>query len=104
MIGVDGMTEHSVADRLLEWTDKERGDHVFTLHAEMEGMKLAPVLERLLEGWKRQGYRLSAMRDLVEATDLAKLPLHSVETGSVPGRSGTLALQGPAFLAEESSP
>ena len=30
-------------------------------------MKLAPAFERLLEGWKAQGYELVAMRDLVAA-------------------------------------
>jgi hypothetical protein len=43
------------------------------------------------------------MRSLVEATDPGTIPLHSVVDGPVAGRSGSLALQGPAFLAEESS-
>lgn len=102
MIGLDGVTESSVADKLLERTVQRR-DHVFTLHAELEGMKLAPGFERLLDGWKKQGYRLCAMRELVETADLAKLPMHSVAEGTLPGRSGTLATQGPAFLAEESA-
>ena len=54
MIGLDGVTEANAAEALLERT-KEPADHVFTLHAELEGMKLAPVLDRLLEGWKSQG-------------------------------------------------
>ena len=91
-----------MAEKLLERTLLRR-DHVFTLHAELEGMKLAPVFERLLEGWKKQGYHLCAMRDLVDATDVTKLPMHSAVDGSLPGRSGTLAVQGPAFLAEEAA-
>lgn len=104
LIGIDGTTEANVADRLLEKTAAERRDQVFTLHAELEGMKLSPVLERLLEGWKAQGYELVALRDLVASTEVASLPLHRVVDAPVPGRSGTLACQGPAFLAEESSP
>jgi len=104
LIGIDATTEANVAGRLLEKTAAERRDQVFTLHAELEGMKLSPVLERLLEGWKAQGYELVALRDLVASTDAASLPLHRVEDAPVPGRSGTLACQGPAFLAEESSP
>jgi peptidoglycan/xylan/chitin deacetylase (PgdA/CDA1 family) len=103
LIGLDGVTEANVADVLLQRTAADRRDHVFTLHAELEGMKLAPVLERLLDGWKTQGYRLSALGELVDITDIAKLPLHSVAEAPVGGRSGTLATQGPAFLAEESA-
>jgi undecaprenyl phosphate-alpha-L-ara4FN deformylase len=101
MIGLDGVTEENVAARLLERTAIDRRDHVFTLHAELEGMKLAGTFERLLEGWKAQGYRVAAMRELVEATEVAKLPMHSVIDSGVAGRSGTLATQGPAFLAGE---
>lgn len=103
LIGLDGVTEANVGERLLEKTAPDGRDHVFTLHAELEGMKLAPAFERLLEGWKAQGYELVAMRDVVAATQVSALPLHSVIDAPVPGRSGTLACQGPAFLAEEAS-
>ena len=83
---------------------REPRDHVFTLHAELEGMKLAPVFEKLLEGWKAQGYELCAMREMVNGVEPAKLPLHSVVDAPRQGRSGTLASQGPAFLPEESFP
>ncbi len=103
LIGLDGVTAGNVADALLDRT-ADRRDHVFTLHAELEGMKLANVFEKLVEGWKAQGYELTAMRELVGAADVAKLPLHTVVDAALPGRSGTLASQGPAFLAEESFP
>ena len=103
MIGVNGVDESNVAERLLAITRRDRGDHVYTLHAELEGMKLAPIFEKLLEGWAAQGYELVAMRDIVERTEVAKLPLCNVVEGSIPGRSGTLAMQGPLFLATESS-
>jgi peptidoglycan/xylan/chitin deacetylase (PgdA/CDA1 family) len=96
MIGLDGVTEASVADRLLE---RGASDHVDTLHAELEGMKLLPAFEKLLEGWRAQGYELVAMRDLVAATRPESLPLHSVVDAPLAGRAGTLATQGPAFLA-----
>jgi undecaprenyl phosphate-alpha-L-ara4FN deformylase len=99
MIGLEGVTEGNVAEALLARTDADRRDHVYTLHAELEGMKLAPAFERLLEGWKAQGYELVAMDKLVADTHIPGLPMHSVVDGGVPGRSGTLALQGPAFLA-----
>ncbi len=103
LIGLDGVTEANVADALLERT-REARDHVFTLHAELEGMKLAPAFERLLEGWKSQGYELVALRELRAGLDPASLPLHTVLDGEIPGRSGTLAVQGPAFLPSPSTP
>lgn len=104
MIGLDGVTAGNVAERLLERTAADPRDHVFTLHAELEGRRLAPAFERLLEGWKSQGYELCAMRNLVEARGQASLPLHQVVEAVVPGRAGTLAAQGPAFLPAESAP
>lgn len=102
LIGLDGVTESTVAESLLARTADGR-DHVYTLHAELEGMKLAPIFEKLLAGWKSQGYELVAMRELVAATPHASLHLHTVEDAPVPGRSGTLSSQGPAFLAGESA-
>jgi len=103
LVGLDGVTESNVADALLARTVEPR-DHVFTLHAELEGMKLAPIFEKLLDGWKAQGYELVAMRELVAAVEPAKLPMHSVVDAPRPGRSGTLASQGPAFLSGELVP
>jgi peptidoglycan/xylan/chitin deacetylase (PgdA/CDA1 family) len=104
MIGVDGVSEATVAERLLERTAADRRAHVYTLHAELEGMKLAPVFERLLSGWKAQGYDLTAMRDQAQDVTADLLPLHTVVDAPLAGRSGTLATQGPEFLAEGSSP
>jgi undecaprenyl phosphate-alpha-L-ara4FN deformylase len=103
LIGLDGATEANVHEKLLARTADDRRDHVFTLHAELEGMKLAAVFGKLLAGWKSQGYECVAMRDLVDGTDHSRLPLHSVVDAPVPGRSGTLATQGPAFLPGESA-
>ena len=102
MIGLDGVTEANVAERLLERTAGAARDEVFTLHAELEGMKLAPAFERLLDGWRSQGYELVGMGQIVAATDPSQLPLHNVVAGPVPGRSGTMALQGSEFLAPHS--
>jgi len=101
LIGLDGITEGSVANALLDRTRQPR-DHVFTLHAELEGMKLAGVLDNLLDGWKSQGYSLVAMRDLVAGTEPTSLPLHNVVEAALHGRSGTLASQGSAYLGGES--
>lgn len=100
MIGVDGVTVDNVAERMLEHTREPLpSGHVYTLHAELEGMKLAPVFERLLEGWRGQGYNLVSLGDYFDALPEKDLPRHEAAVGEVPGRSGTLALQGPEFLA-----
>ena len=103
LIGEDGVTEDNAAQRLLELTAAAAtpgAPQVFTLHAELEGMQLAPVFERLLSGWKVQGWRLASMRTLYEALQPLALPRCEVGPSSVPGRSGTLLCQGPEFLAE----
>ena len=100
LIGVDGITEENVHERLLELTRNPLPHgHVFTLHAEIEGMKLLPILERLLAGWRSQGYTLTSTRDIYSGLNLPQLPRHEVVRGTLPGRSGTLMLQGDEFLA-----
>ena len=104
LIGIDGITEENVAERLLaEMTPPADGSgpaQVFTLHAELEGMRLAPVFEQLLAGWKAQGYTLVSMRGLYETLQALALPRCEVGPGTVAGRSGTVFCQGPEFLAE----
>jgi undecaprenyl phosphate-alpha-L-ara4FN deformylase len=100
MIGVDGITVNNVADHLLGRSrDALPSGHVYTLHAELEGMKLAPVFERLLEGWRELGYKLMSLGDYFDSLPNKNLPRHETLVGEVPGRSGTLAVQGPEFLA-----
>ena len=101
LIGLDGITEDNVHQHLLELTrNPPATGHVFTLHAEMEGMKLAPAFDRLLTGWKAQGYELLSLRSMRDALDPARLPRHELAMGEIPGRSGTLLVQGAEFLAD----
>ncbi len=95
MIGVDGVTEASAPSQLLELTEQRRPGHVFTLHAEIEGMRLKPLLLALLEGWSRQGYRLVALRTLWQGLAPEALPRCVVSNGTRDGRTGLLAVQGP---------
>ena len=99
LIGMNGLTVDNVAGRLLGLTEKPSpAGHVYTLHAELEGNKLAGVFETLLGGWRAQGYSLVSLREYAEGLELSRLPRHVVTDGSVPGRSGTVALQGKDFL------
>jgi undecaprenyl phosphate-alpha-L-ara4FN deformylase len=79
--------------------DAPAAGHVYTLHAELEGGKLAGAFEAMLTGWKGQGYELVSLRSLAEALDLKSLPRNEVALGPVPGRSGALTLQGREFLS-----
>ena len=98
LIGLDGLDAGNVHEALLRRTSGARGgrsggSEVFTLHAELEGMKLLPVMQRLLEGWAAQGHELVSLATLRATLDPAVLPACAVVRGSVPGRSGELACQ-----------
>jgi peptidoglycan/xylan/chitin deacetylase (PgdA/CDA1 family) len=100
LIGLEGITPDNVHEPLLRLTQEcSPYGHVYTLHAELEGMRLAPAFERLLAGWRDQGYALTSTRAIYEVLLLDILPRHEVLRGEVPGRSGTLMVQGDEFLA-----
>jgi peptidoglycan/xylan/chitin deacetylase (PgdA/CDA1 family) len=101
LVGLDGVTEDNVAAHLLELTREPPATaHVYTLHAELEGMRFAAVFDRLLTGWKAQGYTLVALVSVLERLQPLALPRCTVGPGTVPGRSGTLLVQGPEFLGD----
>ncbi|MGE5524969.1 MAG: hypothetical protein ACM3SS_14740 [Rhodospirillaceae bacterium] len=95
LIGLGGLTPDNIDRHLLELTREQAPTgHVYTLHAELEGHKFAPIFERLLSGWKTQGYTLISLQAYADAVLRSSLPAHTVIRGTVPGRSGTLAVQG----------
>ena len=99
LIGRNGVTAANVAERLLELTSEPPATgHVYTAQAEFEGRRLAPVFAKLIEGWRAQGYELASLRDYLESLATRDLPRHEVAVGPLPGRAGTLALQGREFL------
>jgi len=100
LIGLDGVTAANAAERLLERTRMpSQTGHVYTAQAEFEGKRLAPVFEKLLEGWRAQGYELASLHDYLESLATRDLPRHEVAVGPIAGRAGALALQGREFLA-----
>jgi peptidoglycan/xylan/chitin deacetylase (PgdA/CDA1 family) len=99
LIGTDDLTNDNVHQRLLRLTAAEVKDHVFTLHAELEGLRLLDTLDRLLTGWREQGYQLVSLGQLRDTLDVDALHRHEMLVGEVPGRSGTLMVQGERFLA-----
>jgi len=93
VLGVAGIDTSNIAAHLLKKTANESADQVFTLHAELEGQRLAPVFEALLAGWQAQGHTLVTMGDYHASLDLDRLPLHPVTWGEIAGRSGDLIVQ-----------
>ncbi|HEX9304442.1 MAG TPA: polysaccharide deacetylase family protein [Thermoanaerobaculia bacterium] len=94
LVGSNDRTPDNVHEAVLSLTASSSRDHVYTLHAELEGMKWLPTFERLLSGWRRQGYELVSIEALFRSLPPGGLPKHDVVMGEVPGRSGTLAVQG----------
>ncbi len=95
LIGRDGTTETNVHERVFAASRciLPQG-HIYTLHAELEGLRLLPVMRELLTLWRGNGARIGNLRAVYAALDLERLPTHRVDRGQVPGRSGALAIQG----------
>ena len=95
LIGTGGLTAHTVDRHLLALTEDEPvHGHVYTLHAELEGLKLRDSFERMLAGWKAQGYELVSLETMFARIPPRSLAHHHVRVGEIPGRSGSVALQG----------
>lgn len=90
------ITRENIGAHLLGLTAGAARDHVYTLHAELEGQKLAPIFEQLLCGWKEQGYRFASMAQAYQKVKHRQLPDYDLAWGEVPGRSGELLVAAPA--------
>lgn len=100
MLAVEkGISAEQAVDQIFQRSSETAGTHVFTLRAELEGMKFITAFERLLAAWKNAGVALISLRELRASLDLKALPRHSVEFSEAPGRSGLRMTQGPAFPA-----
>ncbi|MFA9273446.1 MAG: polysaccharide deacetylase family protein [Candidatus Aquirickettsiella gammari] len=90
-VEIDGtvVTESNIASVILGLTANLR-NHVFTMHAELEGQKLAPILIELLNGWSEQGYLCISMGQYFANIREQELPVHPLTWAELPGRSGEL--------------
>jgi undecaprenyl phosphate-alpha-L-ara4FN deformylase len=101
LLGRDGIDESSIADAVFGLSAQGTGAipantlHVFTLHAELEGMRLLPAFESLLKRWQAAGAKISRMAAIHERGLQSPVPNQAVMMGEVPGRSGLLAMQPP---------
>ena len=101
LLGRDGVNEANIALRMFErWQAAAQarpgGDlQVFTLHAELEGMRLSGAFDDLLQRWRAAGAHLCGMGELHAEIQHESLPHQAVQMGEVAGRSGRLAVQSP---------
>lgn len=99
LLGRDGCSVCNLVARMLALTAAAPATgHVFSLQADLV-LALLPVCVELLSGWRQQGYEIVSLGHLFESIDASRLPRHEVMRGTVPGRRGTLMLQGAEHLA-----
>jgi len=96
LIGVGDIDEDNVHEHVfMESQMPVEHGHVYTLHAELEGMKLLPVLEKLLIMWQGSQRGIGPVSSIFNDLNRDRLPRHHIAWSEVPGRSGKLAVQGP---------
>ena len=101
LLGRDGIDEANIAEAVFRLCEQGTGAtpanrlQVFTLHAELEGMRLLPAFESLLTRWQAAGAKISRMASIHELGLQSPVPNQAVMMGEVPGRSGLLAMQPP---------
>lgn len=93
LIGREDLDGIDPIEHLLELTE-DGEDQVFTLHAELEGGAYLEGFERLLRAWRARGSNLTDLGTYLRGLDLSRLPRCEIASGTVSGRSGTLAVQG----------
>ena len=98
LIGIDHITVENVHTHVLNITSKPNASQypcnsfVYTLHAELEGMRLLGTMEKLLQGWQAHGYAFASMKQLYDSIDTT-VPAAHTQWGEIAGRSGEMLLQ-----------
>jgi len=110
ILGLDGVDESTIADAVFLLSaaaaEAQPSDNlqVFTLHAELEGMRLLDAFESLLVKWRASGASITRMATIHELAMRRPLPARAVVMGEVAGRSGLLAVQAESAAAAASAP
>lgn len=94
IIGSDGIDSSNCWETILKRSQEPLPNgHVYTLHAELEGMKLMPAMEKLLRHWKESGFEFVTLNQLFASLDQSAVPKQEIRWGELEGRSGLLAMQ-----------
>jgi len=110
VLGVDGVDASTIADAVFRSSaaaaDAQPSDdlQVFTLHAELEGMRLLDAFESLLVKWRGSGASIARMATIHQLAIQRPLPARAVVMGEVAGRSGLLAVQAVSAITAASAP
>jgi undecaprenyl phosphate-alpha-L-ara4FN deformylase len=107
ILGIDGLGESGLADAVFRLSaaaaaaeaGRDSRLQVFTLHAELEGMRLLDAFESLLVKWREAGAVITRMAKIHELALQRPLPARWVVMGEVAGRSGRLAVQSESAAA-----
>lgn len=97
LMGLEKINEDTIADVLLEKTKAEtQWGHVYTLHAELEGLRWIQSFEKFLKGLKSQNYQIISMGNYYQALmdQLEKIPSQPIIEKEISGRSGLVSHQG----------
>lgn len=94
LLGREEFPEDKINDYLMTMLERG-GDHVFTLHAELEGLHYAPLFDDFLARAKAAGatfFDLTEEAGTLFATQ-EEIPVCVIAQGAIDGRSGELAVQ-----------
>lgn len=87
--GLPGITEETLPDIWMQGLRNEW--NVLTVHAEMEGISQLGCFENFLERTKAQGVAFLTLEEIAGQTTPGR---HEIVQATLPGRAGTLAIQG----------
>lgn len=95
LIGRDGVTVDNIHQFVFAESQYVAPEgHCFSASAEIEGLRMLPVLERLLTMWRGSWGRVGPLAEIARGLDRQRLPTHQVGWTQVPGRQGHVAGQG----------
>jgi len=94
LVGRDGANADDAVRALFARSQQhDPPDHVFTLHAELEGGAYLPQFETLIRAWHAAGFEFRTLGEAAGMLDRHSIQTGRIESGTIDGRTGTLAIQ-----------
>lgn len=94
LLGLPEYPEHTLTDYYLSLLKTDR-PNIFTTHAEIEGMAKLDWFRDFIAKAKQQGIAFCTLASIAKTylANPANIPVNELVAGTMPGRSGTLAMQ-----------